>query len=170
MPCKGGYRKDIENSKAYYEQESKWQESPQYRHWEWLVGQVYRSEQGFSGLSYANQLFYASRLLAGAVYNGGFHQYFHDSTADYYSFAVEGLQAIGAIESKELLQRAKQILFPDRPVPTSQKDRWIYITELGEEQQVQYLNVLDEKFWTDPDGFDERMDQFAQKHGLYRNF
>lgn len=70
MPCKGGYRAHIEASKVRREEEKRYQESAERKHWHWLVVQVGNSGEGFAGLSRANQIFFATNLLIGEVYNG----------------------------------------------------------------------------------------------------
>lgn len=173
MPCKGGYRKNIEESKVRYEQDKKYRETAEHKHWLWLVDQVHKSETGFSGLSHPNQLYFAANLLSGEVYNGDFDQYFHNSSGDYFQFAVEGLSTIGASESLHLLISAKQIVFGQAEVPSNTEVRRRAIRAADsatQERQSKELDVLDHAFWTDPDNLGERLRQFAQAHGLHKNF
>ncbi|MCH7335594.1 hypothetical protein [Acinetobacter sp. NIPH 2699] len=76
MPCKNGYRKSIEVSKKFYEEERRYRESPEWKYWQWLVDQVNKTEMGFSELSYKSKLYFSINLLLGEVFNGGFDQYF----------------------------------------------------------------------------------------------
>jgi hypothetical protein len=173
MPCKGGYRKNIEASKIRYEQDKKYRESTEHKHWLWLVDQVHKSESGFYGLSHANKLYFAINLVSGEVYNGGFDQYFHNSSADYFGFSVEGLMAVGASESLKLLTAAKILFFGDAQVPPDTGERRSILRNTDAETQEKRdkeLDDLDRAFWADPDKLSERMYQFAKDNELYKNF
>jgi hypothetical protein len=54
------------------------------------------------------------------VMNGGIDQYFYNSAGDHTAACLEALQAIGAKQSAELLQRACD-LFPDK-MPSSERE------------------------------------------------
>lgn len=151
MPCAGGYRKDIEDSKARYQRDKQYRASAECKHWNWLVDQVYGTAAGFPGLSHPNQIYFASQLVLKEVYNGGFDQYFGNSSGDYFQFAVEGLSAMEATESLRLLTLAKQLV-------------------QGGESQGKELEALSQGFCTAPDKLEDRLQQFAQRHELYRNF
>lgn len=173
MPCKGGYRKNIEASKIRYEQDKKYREGAEHKHWQWLIDQVYKAESGFSGLSHANKLYFATNLVSGEVYNGGFDQYFHNSSADYFRFAVEGFMAVGATESLALLMEAKKMFFGDAEVPSDTGERLSILRTTDSEAQVnrdKELDVIDRAFWADPDKLGERMSQFAKDNELHKNF
>jgi hypothetical protein len=173
MPCRGGYRKNIDASKVRYEEGKKYRESPEHKHWLWLVDQVYRTEDGFAKLSRENQLFFATNLVIGEVYNGGFDQYFRNSSADYFNFAVEGLITMKASTSLALLMSAKTLIFGDFGPPSSTSERRKVLHNQGESRQVavgKELEKLDKDFWANPDQLSERMTQFAKEHDLLRNF
>src|SRR5262245_26049747 len=88
MPCKQGTRKTIDNARLQYAERKKAEAnpSPETKHWRWLVRQV--RDGGFDGLSPENQLYFAVCLLEGEIYNGGFEQYFHNSSANYFAQAL----------------------------------------------------------------------------------
>lgn len=111
--------------------------------------------------------------MSGEVYNGGFDQYFHNSSADYFKFAVEGLIAVGASESLSLLTAAKILFFGDAEVPpdTGERRSILRITDAeAQEKRDKELDDLDRAFWADPDKLGERMYQFAKDNELYKNF
>jgi hypothetical protein len=172
MPCKGGYRKNIEASKQYYAREKKERENPARKHWMWLVSQVHQSETGFSGLSPQNQRFFAACLLEGEIYNGGFDQYFSNSSADYFSYAIEGLTEMGAIESCRLLVQAKELYFGQGPVPATQASRIDYLraTADREDERSRKVDEIDQMFWKNPDNFQECAAKYAEKYELHSGF
>lgn len=173
MPCKGGYRKNIDESKAAAQQQKEYQETPEFKHWSWIVDHVYKSAEGFTSLSHPNKLLFASNLVSHEVYNGGFDQYFFNSSSDYYRFAVEGLTEMKATESLRLLILAKQIIFDQLNVPSNTEERRRILlkrdTNLQEKQDFA-LDLLDKEFWKDTDNLREIMNNFAQLHDLYNNF
>ncbi|MDR3157534.1 MAG: DMP19 family protein [Zoogloeaceae bacterium] len=107
------------------------------------------------------------------VCNGGFDQYFHNSSGDYFDSAVEGLRTIGALESLRLLLAAKEVLFGDAAVPVDTGDRRIFLAAADSETESnrdEALDALDRAFYEDPDKFADRMREFAKKHDLQKNF
>lgn len=175
MPCKGGYKKNIEASKLRRSEEKKQRESPAGKHWLWLVQVVYASPNGFSELSAANQAFFAVAALEGDVYNGGFDQYFFNSSGDYYSQAVSALMEMSATNTLRLLISAKGVVFGAMPVPLSTSERRSVlkataVTEAQERERSLKLDALDELFWKDPDKLSERAAAFAERHGLHEDF
>ena len=169
MPCKGGYRKNIEASKVRYEEEKKYRESAEHKHWHWLVDQVYKSDDGFAKLSRENQLFSATNLVIGEVYNGGFDQYFHNSSADYFNLAIEGLNTMQASKSLALLMSAKTLIFGELEVPSNTGERRQIMQAQGDVHQAK-LESFDKEFWSDPDQLSERMTRYAKEHDLHKDF
>ncbi len=170
MPCKGGYRENIEESKVRYEEDKKYRESAEHKHWLWLVDQVHKTETGFAGLSHPNKLYFSANLVSGEVYNGGFEQYFFNSSGSYYHYAVEGLREIGAIETLQLLLSASRLLFSDGQVPSDTAQRRLLISSQSDENTNEALGLLDQIFYKDPDGFSELMARFAKAHSLHSDF
>ncbi|MFO0570326.1 MAG: DMP19 family protein [Polyangiaceae bacterium] len=134
--------------------------------WASLVRRVHDSASGtgFETLSEAEKLYYAVGLVDGDVYNGGFDQYFFNSSGSFYAYALRGLQFIGATQSAQLLAQAKHALFGDSPVPTDIAERRAYLRTLSLENPV--LDSLDAQFWEDPDDLGSLMERFANEHHL----
>jgi len=55
-----------------------------------LVERVCRSPDGFEKLSDAEKLYYALTLLQDEVNNGGFHQFFFNSSGSYFDLIDQG--------------------------------------------------------------------------------
>lgn len=171
MPCKRGDRGNIEAAKIRYAERKRAQANPDPAtlHWRWLVKQVHHSPGGFAGLSAENQYYFAACLLEGEVYNGGFEQYFHNSSADHYADAIRGLQEIGAAECCRLLVAAKQVLFGADDVPDTQDSRWSRIGEIAPAQEGR-LEQLDRLFGKEAARLRDLAGQYARKHGLLDEF
>jgi hypothetical protein len=175
MPCKGNYRRNIEDSKLRHEEQKKLENTPARKHWIWLVKQVYETTAGYKGLSRENQLYFAANIVAGEVYNGGFDQYFTNSSGDFYLDSLEALKRIGALNSHNLLLKAKAVLFGDTEVPEDKIERFDVIqkqapTEEAMNEKQRQLDHLDAQFYEDPDKFDRLLSSFAEKTGLYSDF
>lgn len=59
-------------------------------------------------LSQGQRMIWATQWAAEEVYNGGFHQYFHNSSGAFAPHAYDGFLLIGADEHAEVLNRAMQ--------------------------------------------------------------
>jgi hypothetical protein len=167
-PCKGGYRKNIEDGKRQREERKKAEANPDpaTKHWRWLVKQVYHSPGGFAGLSAENQMYFAACLLEGEIYNGGFDQYFSNSSADYYAHAVRGLQEIGATACCRIVLAAKQSFFGAHDVPDTQASRWDHIRRMAPVREKE-LRELDRSFNKAAATARDLVAQYARKHRLY---
>lgn len=171
MPCKRGDRGNIEAAKLRYAERKTAQANPDPAtlHWRWLVKQVHQTPEGFAGLSAENQNYFAACLLEGEVYNGGFDQYFHNSSADHYGDAIRGLREIGAAECSRLLIAAKEVLFGGRDVPGTQDSRWSQIGEMTPAQEGR-LEQLDRLFGKEAARLRDLAGQYAHRHGLLDGF
>jgi hypothetical protein len=175
MPCKGGYRESIEEGKRYIREERERRlTDPYWKLWMSLVEQVHHSPTGFDGLSHRQKLYFAVRLLEGEVYNGGFHQYFFNNSGSYYTYAEEGLIALGAFQALKLLQEAKDVLFPCVSVPVKIGERRRALPSYPEDNSLalewsEKLDNLDKQYWADSEGITLRLEAFARSHGLVSN-
>ena len=164
MPCKGGYKQRIEDGKKRRQQEREYDKSPERLYWLGLIKRVHH-EPGFDALGAAEKTYYAVSCLIGEVYNGGFYQFFSNTSGSLYGYALDGLMEMEAAKSVQLTIRAKEFLFGNHTVPTDHRARNDLLPEL--EGLDEALNKVDKPFWEDPDKLGERCEQFAKLHGLY---
>lgn len=94
IPCSKGYRKDIENSKIYYEEQKNRLQLPESVYWRELCEITSDPERGFESLDENEKLYYAVCLLEGEIYNGGFEQYFTNSSSDHFDHAIRALEVL----------------------------------------------------------------------------
>lgn len=166
MPCKAGTRQSMEAARLHYKKERELDKTDPFRQlWRELVSRAWNTEAGYEGLSDAEKKYFAVGLLDGEVYNGGFYQYFSNSSADYYKDAEIGLQEMGATESLSLLKQAKQIVFGLGEVPEDTEQRRRFLMHKGFESNAR-LDELDSLFWEDPDGLSDRGETFARRNTL----
>jgi hypothetical protein len=123
---------------------------------------------GFAGLSHPQKVYFAVGILEGEVYNGGFEQYFANDSGSYYAYAEEGLIAIGALQTVELLHAAKEMLFPDRSVPVDAMERGGALGKayLSSSTWRTRLDDLDRRYWANSENIALRLEGFAHEHGL----
>ncbi|MFS0827096.1 DMP19 family protein [Pseudomonas phoenicis] len=170
MPCKGGYRENIEAGKRRAEAHRQYLASPQALYWNALVNRVYHTTAGFTGLRLIEQRYYAVCVLQGEVHNGGFDQYFGNSSGDHYAQACAGLLELGATQTLALLEEAKRVLFGAEPVPSEQDARQLNMPSYADERNLECesaLDALDTQFYQDTEQLHERLLRYADEHQLF---
>jgi hypothetical protein len=175
MACKQGIRESMEASRAYYQ---KLKEYDPFR--ELWVSLVKRSadNQELDGWSIQEKVYFSVCLMEGDVYNGGFDQYFYNSSGNYYRLALSGLEEMGAENSARLLKEAARTMFDTDYPPDSRSERWRItnskvrrLTELvTRHHRSARLERLDKQFYEDPDRLADRLNAFAEGHGLVAPF
>ena len=158
IPCKGGYRQNIEDGKRFHTERRRYLASPQALYWSALVNRVYDGGEGFAGLSPAERSYYAVSVLSGEVHNGGFDQYFGNSSGDQYQAARAGLRELEAEDALALLERAAALLFGDGPVPVSQAERQLRMPTWADEPDRDCHAHVELHHEHQPDAPDERDD------------
>jgi len=127
MACKQGIRKSMKASRAYFE--SLKQCDPFRELWMSLVKKC-SNDPGLSKFSIAEQRYFAVSLLEGEVYNGGFDQFFWNSSGDYYALAVAGLEEVGASSSLVIVKKAAETVFGTSGPPADQARRSSFVKHL----------------------------------------
>ncbi|MGE6388383.1 DMP19 family protein [Pseudomonas sp. NPDC078416] len=171
IPCKGGYRQSTEDGKLRAEERKRYIASPQALYWEALVNPVHNTPEGFSGLALAEQHYYAVSVLQGEVYNGGFYQYFGNSSGEHCANACAGLLELGATQTLALLEEVRRLLFGTQPVPSDQGLRQLSMPTCEDEPDLDCLaalDALDTQFYLDTEKLDERLLRYAREHRLFK--
>lgn len=171
MACKQGIRKNIENSKAYY---AKLKEpDPERDYWTQLVHRIYKTPEGYTGLSYPENVYYLGCVLQGEVYNGGFHQFFTNSSGDQYAETLDALEELGAYESRRLLTLVTELFFPFDPPSRDRMERCQQVPECDEPNRghdpewAKKSEELDKSFWAKPDDLSRRLTDYGIRNGLF---
>lgn len=169
MPCKLGTRAEIEAAKVAMKRLCELEDTDPFRlYWLELVNKVYKSDAGIAGLSNVERQYWAVNCLSGEVHNGGFDQYFYNSSGSTYSDAVDGLKAMGATTSLLLLEKAKKMIFGLADVPGETGIRRRIQVAVDSDALQRRLDQLDKKFWGDAGNLATRIENFAISHGLVR--
>jgi Domain of unknown function (DUF4375) len=171
VPCKQGTRKGMAESRAYDEAQKAY--DPYCELWASLVNRA-SGDSKLASFSYEEQRYFSVCLLEGEVYNGGFDQFFSNSSGAYYLYCVDGLKDVAAEASLAILKNAAKIIFSDNEPPTDRQNRWEMMQAAGTTDPTsEYhakLNALDKQFWEDPDSLGDRLTGYAEKHGLVQPF
>lgn len=116
-------------------------------------------------LSPGQKMLYTTTTLEGEVNNGGFEQYFQNSSGDDACDALEGLKLVGAQSFFELLQKAMTV-FPIENYPRDWEERNAILERLcdGEDSSLNILDDLDDRFHKLSPTLDDYRKQYIQSH------
>ena len=157
----------MESSRAAARRERELDATDPFRlHWRKLSEKVNGTPSGWHQLSATEQQYWAVNLVSGEVANGGFHQYFFNSSGASYQAALLGLEGMRATESLSLLEQAKRLLFGFQDVPLDTSLRRRTLESVDRPLLHRQLDVLDRQFWKDPDKLGVLIEDFAVRHAL----
>lgn len=106
--------------------------------------------------------FYYNQCLEREINNGGFNQYFINSSGDFAHQTIQSLKSIGANMTADILQKAID-QFPDKKVPQDRDER-IEIVEQIEETANEVWEELDGKFFEYADDLNTLNLNFVRDH------
>jgi len=101
------------------------------------------SFETIQGLSEGRQAIYSIWLVEGEVNNGGFNQFYFNSSGEFAEMAVNGFELVGAVEYATLMKRANKI-YAEQNIGDRQ-DRTI--EDFSESYDDNPLNDLDTEFY-----------------------
>ena len=116
----------------------------------------------FESLSEPERVFVAIWTLEADVNNGGFDQYYGNSSGDHAWFAPTALRAIGAETTAGIVEQANTAFGPDCP-PASREAREDAIDALDEAVEEAWQR-LDEAFYDYPDDLTGLLFRYVQDH------
>jgi hypothetical protein len=117
----------------------------------------------FSRLSLPERVFAAIWELESEVNNGGFHQFYFNSTGDIANFTPDALKAIGAINAMKLVLEANG-LFPNGHPAEDQMARRAQLEAIGKNDGKDLFDQLDDKFYSYPDNLTELLYDYVILH------
>jgi len=174
MPCKKGKRERMEAAKKFHAvalaEEKKYQPFADF--WEMLVTRVHDPAIGYAGLSHEECLIYSVNYLRGEVDRGGMYSYFSDTPGTEFRDALAGLEKLGAMHTRALTIRAKEILFDDAEPADDMAERNAAMKELpidddaAQPEWDAQLDEIDEEFYEDKDNLFERVVDYAVAKNL----
>jgi len=113
-------------------------------------------------LSNAQKFFYYNQNLEREINNGGFSQYFFNSTGDYAHETVDSLIAINANHTAKILKKAIA-QFPENKVPKNSNLREEIIEKIEEEANIMW-EELENDFFKYEDNLNELNLKFVKEN------
>lgn len=126
-------------------------ESPNIRFW----------RVDYDQLSFPERVFVLIWELESEVNNGGFHQYFLNSTGARAPHIVEALKAVGAVQTAALVQEA---IAQVGSIPWSDATARKAIMNALSSDVIEKLNKLDQSFYAYPNDLTELLYRYVDKH------
>ena len=120
--------------------------------WPDLVTAVFRDsrrQENAEYLSPAARVVYRVGYFHGEVVNGGFSQFFSNSSGNWVPETMAALERVGARLSLQLLSEATRV-FPGNAVPRDREERCTVLFAF-EERDPQFLERLDQIYYRDVD-------------------
>ena len=132
-----------------------------------LIDRVCNSPGGFDSLSRPEKIYYAVTLFRNEINNGGFHQFFFNSSGSYYDLIENSLITFEEPKLRELLHKAKQTVFPEVAVPTeTTKRRELLLAVDPNGDLIDKLDPLDQQCYQCADTLSSKLEAFAREKGL----
>lgn len=115
-----------------------------------------------SVLSEAERIFYITQILEMEVNNGGFSQFFYNSSGEFSNELVKAFTAIGANATAAICQKAVAAF--GRDIPVDRDEREEMLDELESEELDHILGECDDAFFEYEDNLNELNYNFAIKN------
>ena len=118
--------------------------------------------EDMSVLSDAERIFYITQTLEMEVNNGGFSQFFYNSSGDFTDELVGAFTAIGANTTAAICQKAINAF--GRDIPADTEDRREMLDEMESDELNEILEECDDAFFAYEDDLNELNYNFAMKN------
>lgn len=115
-----------------------------------------------SVLSEAERIFYITQTLEMEVNNGGFSQFFYNSSGNFSSELVNAFTAIGANATAAICQKAIAAFGRDIPVDRDKREKML--DELGSEEIDGILEECDNAFYDYEDNLEKLNYNFVMRN------
>ncbi|MBQ7777694.1 MAG: DMP19 family protein [Oscillibacter sp.] len=127
------------------------------------VGEKCGYGEAMSALSHPERVFYISQLLEMEVNNGGFDQFFFNSSGNFANELVDVFTEIGAEKTAEICKKAISVF--DGEVPLGRDERDDMIQENDEAEEI--LEECDSAFYDYEEPLSELVYAYVQKNKAF---
>jgi len=127
-----------------------------------FIGELCDYGEDYDKLTEPQKLFYLNQNLEREINNGGFNQYFCNSSGDNAHETILSLKAIGADKTADILQKAID-QFPDKKVPKDRDERTEIVGQI-EEVADEVWEELDQAFYNYEDDLNTLNIEFVKKN------
>ena len=118
---------------------------------------------GFESLTEAERIVFSVWGAAGQIENGGFDQFFYNSSGDFALEAASALEAIGAIRKAAVLKRAFA-LFPGGRPPRDRNERIKVLDDISGAADEDAFDALNQEFYAAPENTDLLLAAYVESH------
>ena len=118
---------------------------------------------GLSSLTGPERVLFSVWGAGGQIENGGFDQFFYNSSGDYAAEALDGFRAIGAVGKAVVIEQAFA-LFPGSALPRDRDERIGALNALIAKAGEDVFQRLDEAFYAIPEDVDALLAAYVQAH------
>lgn len=130
-----------------------------------MVGKKCEYGDAMEKLNKHEMIFYIAQEVEAEVNNGGFWQFFYNSSGDLSNQVVAAFQAIGATQIAETCRKAVDAF--GGSVPMDREERQELMEQLGLEEGNEILCECDEAFYGYADDLVELNYQYIERHREY---
>ena len=123
--------------------------------------------EDMSALSEAERIFYITQTLEMEVNNGGFSQFFYNSSGNFSNELVGAFTAIGAYATAAICQKAISAF--GRDIPVDRDEREEMLDELESDEFDEILEECDNAFYDYEDNLNELNYNFVMKNKEFFN-
>ncbi|GAO43338.1 DMP19 family protein [Flavihumibacter petaseus] len=127
-----------------------------------FIGELCEYGDDISKLTDYQKSFYLNQNLEREINNGGFNQYFRNSSGDNAHETILSLKAIGADSTADILQKAIN-QFPNKNVPKDRDERTVIVEQI-EETADEVWSDLDQKFHEYEDDLNTLNIEYVKKY------
>ncbi len=118
--------------------------------------------KGVTNLSDTEKVIFCVEELEKEINNGGFNQWFFNSSADYWYETITALEKIEADNTSDLVKQALTV-FPNSEPPKDAVSRQKLVNNLSDKQN-DLLNSLDQQFYKYEDNISALLMHFVEQH------
>lgn len=118
---------------------------------------------GVSSLTLPERVLFSVWAATGQIENGGFDQFFYNSSGDHAGEAPGAFRAIGAPGKAAVIERALA-LFPGNAPPSTREERITVLDELAEREGEELFEALDRAFHAVPENVDDLLEAYVAAH------
>ena len=130
-----------------------------------FIGELCAYGDEMETLTEPQKLFYYIQCLEREVNNGGFNQYFINSSGEYAHQTIQSLKLIGANTTADILQKAID-QFPDKKVPQDRDERNELVEQI-EATANEIWNELDQQFFQYADDLNTLNLHYVKQHKAF---
>ena len=127
-----------------------------------FIGELCSYGDEMGKLSEQQKQFYYNQCLEREINNGGFNQYFFNSSGNFAHKTIKSLLTIGANKTADILQKAIE-QFPNSNVPEDRTERQIILEQIQGTANLTW-EELDQKFFAYEDDLNTLNIEFIREH------